>query len=899
MGAASPATELRGITLVYRRSAEQESALQQLLSAQGDITSPEYHRWLTPGSFGMRFGMADADVAATEIWLEGHGFHVDAVSNSRDRITFSGTAAGVRAAFGTELHRYEAGAEMHVAPASDLRLPADLVPLTAAVLHLSDFRPKPNLKVGTRPQPDYTTLSSQAHYLGPRDLRTMYDMPSASADFTVLLDGSGQRVAVVGQSYVDTRIGSEVDTFQSALSVYRPVYTVLVPGTGVETISPGDQGESEADVEYASGIATGSTVFLVYVGSYQNYSVFDALAYAIDQNIAPVISISYSECETLLSSTDVAGSNAVFAQAAAQGQTLIAASGDSGPTACVPYSISARLTQVQQEALAVNFPASSPYVTGVGGTQMADGTFAAGSSSYWASANGLDAVSSLLSYAPEVAWNEGAKLGEIWAGGGGSSALFARPGWQSGVPGTGAGMYRMVPDIALQASLDDPGFLLCTEDRAFIGQSAVCQTGIVGNGGFTIAGGTSFAAPVFAGMIAVLNQMQGASGQGQINSVLYGLAGDPATASSVFHDIATGTTACVPGVSECGAPGQSGYPAVAGYDEATGLGSVDFAHLAAAWPSSGAVQLTGTITLLSPSISAQTVITPGATEPIAIVVGSVYQRTVTSPTGSVSVAVDGQVLNPALAISASGQYPGSATAAYNFVPPASSGSHLVTATYSGDATHAASSAVLPFLVGNVVASGGLSLAASSLTVSNGGSGSEAVTVTPTGGYTGNVFWSAAVSGSGTATICYSIPVVRVNAPVSAKLTVGVGSACQTPVPAGRWSGVVPAPGSVRSVNGTGLREGRVPEMAVSAAALLVWGLLRFRRRPGLPYLLAMLLLAAVGAGVSGCGGGSGNGSGTPPPPPPPPLTTYTVTLTGTDSVNSGVSGSTTFTLTVQ
>ncbi len=260
-----------------------------------------------------------------------------------------------------------------------------------------------------------------------------------------------------------------------------------------------------------------------------------------------------------------------------------------------------------------------------------------------------------------------------------------------------------------------------------------------------------------------------------------------------------------------------------------------------------------------------------------------------------------QVVNASLALSASGQSQGSAVATYNFVPPASSGSHLVTVTYPGDATHAVSSAVLPFLVGNVVASGGLSRAASSLTVSNGATGSEAVTVTPTGGYTGNVFWSAAVSGSGTATICYAIPVVRVNAPVSAKLIVGVGAACQAPVPAGRWSGVVPAPQSVRSANGTGVREGRMPEIAVSAAALLFWGLLRFRRRTRLPYLLSMALPAAAGAGVSGCGGGSGSSSGGTPAPAlaPNPVTNYTVTLTGTDSVNSGVSGSTTFRLTVQ
>ena len=196
-----PTLTIPGIALVFKRSAAQEATLQELLSAQQSPSSPLYHQWLTPETFAARFGIADEDIAATQTWLTSRGFHIDSVSRSRDRITFSGTASQIQAAFGTELHHYRtADNETHFAPAADITLPTELAPVTAAVLHLSDFRPKPNVKVQTRPQPDYTDYTTGSHYLIPSDVATMYDLwplyPTS--------DGSGQGLAVVGQSYVDS-----------------------------------------------------------------------------------------------------------------------------------------------------------------------------------------------------------------------------------------------------------------------------------------------------------------------------------------------------------------------------------------------------------------------------------------------------------------------------------------------------------------------------------------------------------------------------------------------------------------------------------------------------------------------------------------------------------------------
>lgn len=513
LGAVASEMSVPGITLVFRRSAEQEAALKDLLAAQQDPASPLYHHWLTPETFAARFGVADEDIAATEDWLASLGFHVESVARSRDRITFSGTAAQVQAAFGAELHHYRTEGEMHFAPASDLSVPAELAPVTAAIIHLSDFRPKPSANTAALVHPEFTAYPSQQHYLAPKDIATMYDLNPIYQN----LGGSRPGLAVVGQSYVDTSSSSKIWTFQGNLgagATLSAVSAVLVPNSGVQAISPGDQGESEIDLEYATGIAPGANTFLVYVGSNQNYDVFDALAFVITENIAPVVSISYGACESALSQSFLDQANTLYEQAAAQGQTLVASAGDNGSTACAYYTSAQGITTAQQQALSVDFPASSPYVTAVGGTQMAAGTFATGSSAYWQSAGAVDATSSLLSYVPEVAWNEGSASRRIAAGGGGASGYYTRPAWQSGVSGIPGGSYRLLPDIALQSSIANPGFLVCTSDpylMASNGQTSSCVSGLRGsNNQYTVAGGTSFAAPVFAGFIALLNQSQNA-----------------------------------------------------------------------------------------------------------------------------------------------------------------------------------------------------------------------------------------------------------------------------------------------------------------------------------------------------------------------------------------------------
>lgn len=880
-------TAIQGLTLVFSRSAAQKADLQTLLAAQLDPSSPQYHQWLTPDTFGARFGVADADLARVESWLQGEGFSVDGVNRSHNAVTFSGTAGSVGSAFRTELHRYKLGGETHFAPATDLSLPAALAPLVTAVLHTSDFRPRPAVRLlhAQTVAPDYTSSQTQAHYLTPKDIATMYDV---QAEYSAGYTGVGQAIAVVGQSYVLT---ADVTAFQAAAGLpANPPTLVLVPNTGVSGISSGDEGESDIDLEYAGGMAPGASVYLVYVGNNANNNVFDALNYAVTENIAPVISISYGVCEPLASTTSLTAFNTIYMQAAAQGQSILASSGDEGSEGCYGFT---NQSVAVQEQLAVDFPASSPYVTAVGGTQMAAGTTAPGASTYWATASGTDAVGSLLSYVPEVAWNEDSSNNGIVAGGGGASAVFSRPTWQTGVGNVAAGTTRLVPDISLLSAVNTPGFLYCTSDAADLqaeNLTSSCVNGFRDLSGkyLLVAGGTSFAAPVMAGMTALLNQVKHSTGQGLLNPEMYSLATNGTTYATVFHDITSGTNACtIPSATYCSIAGASGFAAGVQYDEATGLGSLDFANFVSAWPSTSATALPNSVTTLAPATATPT---SGAADVVTINVTSTSTSTVT-PTGTVAISVDG---GPTSTVTLTN---GSAT--YIYTASATGGTHVVTAVYSGDVGHASSRGATTInITANTVATGSFTLSVANLTVATGSVGTSTVTATPAGGYTGSIVWTLSTGTAGT-NVCYSInalPVLGTQLSTQDTLLIGVGAAqCGqgANLPSMRPVTVVaqkaantPAPGKPWGGEPIGL----------AFAGLLFAGFAARRRSRSLPLLLTLVMLSVVGLGLSGCSG-NGTGQSTPTPIPTPAVTTYTLTLTGTDSVTSSITSSTTLILT--
>jgi subtilase family serine protease len=864
-------TMLNGISLVLRQSATEQSDLLALIKAQQTPGSPQYHKWLSPDEFAARFGVADSDLSAIRQWLEQQGLTFLGVSRGKNRIVASGTTEQLKAAFGLEMHYYDVAGERHYAPSSDVTLPAALAPLVESVANLSTFRPRPHVKL-SKPRPaaeaHFTSSQSGSHFLTPKDIATIYHLDAAyGAGYT----GSGQAIAVVGQSAV---VPSDIEHFQTAAGFAKKDPTLLlVPNSGTATVVSGDEAESDLDLEYTSTIGKDATIYFVYVGNHPNYSVWDSIEYAVDSKLAPIISVSYGICETALSSGDYARLNAVLAQAAAQGQTVLAASGDSGSTDC--YGL-ASLAANQQKALAVDFPASSQYVTGMGGTEFSSDDVAAANTTYWTAASGSDLVGSARSYIPEQVWNDDSSSNGLASGGGGVSSFTPRPGWQTGVAGISSGNYRLLPDLSFDSSAENAGYLYCSSDSHSTGVTGSCAHGFrdSSNTYLTVAGGTSFASPIFAGMLSLINQKLNSDGQGVINPILYTLAADASTYASAFHDITSGSNQCAAGSTYCSSAGASEYSAGTGYDEASGLGSVDFYNLLMAWPStSPAVPSATTLSAATATPSA------GESDTITITVRSASSSVTTIPTGTLTVLVDGATASPDLVLAN-----GSATYAFSSDV---AGSHTVAAAYSCDSTFSASSGSLALTVGG--GSRTFTLTGTNLTVSAGGSSTSAITVTPKNGYTGTIAFTVSSSPSLTHG-CFSLPNATVSSsePVTATLIVSTSSsAC---------AGAAIRRAPERTLLAPLYLSGNDSLPYAACGAILLWAAvlcfpLPYRQSRRLSLRSAALLLIAAAWAAAGCSGTSSTTGHAA-------KGTYTVTIVGSDVGTPSITAATTISVTV-
>jgi subtilase family serine protease len=902
--------KLNGVSMVFNRTAAQQADLDALIAAQQNPASPLYHQWLTPEQFAARFGMAESDLNKVEGWLEQQGFVIDSVARSRNLIRFSGSVAQVERAFSTQMHYYTIGGVRHFAPSSELTLPAAIVSTVESIRNLNDLRPKANvvLNKNLRGRPSFTSSKSGNVYFSPGDIATVYNIKTL---YAAGANGTGQTIAVVGQSAVNL---SDIEAFQNAagMTVKDPTQ-VLMPGTGTSAFSSGDETESDLDLEWSGATAPGADIFFVYTGSSQNYGTFDALQYAIDEKIANIITVSYGACEP-----ELGGSNleSTFQQATAQGQTIIAASGDSGSTACFAGTNVTNPPLATQEEVAVNYPASSPYVTGLGGTEIsnASSTYDTQGEGYWAAEGSSDVISSALQYIPEMAWNDDASgCGTsdcISAGGGGASTLFSKPSWQTGVAGIPSDGKRDVPDIALYSSPDFPGYLYCTSDTSawVTGQVASCNSGFrdSSTNDLTVAGGTSFAAPIFAGMLAIINQKAGyVAGQGLINPTLYTLAANSSNYAAGFHDITTGNNDCTAGSTYCAQT--TGFAAGVGYDQVTGLGSVNLAQLVPVWPANtgttaGLIGTTTTITATSTSPNVNT------TDTFTITV--VAASGTTAPTGTVTLQIDGGTAvtggTTATASLTASSTSGTATGTYQ-TSFSTAGTHQIIAQYPVGTTFAASAGVVQVTVAGTSSNKGtitLSSSPTTLTVSQGTSGTETLTVTPAGGYTGTVILSFDTSNdSALQNLCYnftttltdgngSVPVTG-TAAVSTQLIFDT-NASDCVSTASRTAGGKPMH-SLRSAHTTAKNNPTNPAgpLGIAFGGLLMAGFLgRYSRK--FRSMAAVIALLAVGLAVSACGGGSSSSS----TPSNPPKGTYTVTVTGTDSATATITGTTQFTFTI-
>lgn len=578
-GEAPGSLPLPRITIHFRASVAQQAELNRLLENQQDPSSPFYHQWLTPEQYGQRFGMSQTDLDKMIAWLQDSGFSDIQVNLSHTAVSMSGTAALVRSAFGTSIHLYQAGGVTHYANSTDPRLPLALGDAVTAIRGLNDFHPRPHVtrrRLLAAADPRFTSNLTGSHFLAPSDFATIYDVQGLySSGFT----GSGQKIAIPGQVSIAL---SDIRNFRAASGLPANDPQIIQAGTPGSTDS-GDITESDLDVEWSGAVAPQATIIFV-----TSEDTFTSVNYIIDHNTAPVLSITYGDCESQFGNAELNALNAAFQQANAQGITIVTAAGDTGAADCDDGTGATPTPPAKaSQGLAVDFPSSSPYVTSMGGTE-----FNEGSGSYWNATNNAQSGSA-RSYIPEKVWNDTAADGQLSAGGGGRSTLFAKPVWQQGenVPNDS---FRDVPDLALAASPDHDAYLICSPGE--------CTSGFRDSGTFLdTVGGTSAAAPTFAGIVALLNQRMGTS-QGNINPALYRLA---ASSSNAFHDVTVGNNIvpCVAGSPNCPASGQMGYSAGPGYDLASGWGSIEAYNLVNQWTGAIAIravtQVGGTLSQVS------------------------------------------------------------------------------------------------------------------------------------------------------------------------------------------------------------------------------------------------------------------------------------------------------------
>ncbi|HEX3682042.1 MAG TPA: tectonin domain-containing protein [Bryobacteraceae bacterium] len=549
-GAADPALLLPRITLHLAMTAAQKTELLQLLADQQTHGSARWHQWLTPEQYADRFGVDPADIQKIVTWLQDQGFSNVEVARSRTWVSFSGTAAQAGSAFQTSIHRYLVNGQTHYANATAPMLPKGLDGMVESIRGLHDFHPQPRgVKARSALQAHFTSSISGNHFLVPDDWATIYDVKPLYANG---IDGTGVKIAIPGQSDI---VLSDIEAFRTAAGLPKNDPQVILSGSDPGTNS-GDESESDLDIEWAGGIAKNATVIFV-----NSTDAFGSATYAVDNNVAPVLSITYGNCEQDLGTAEIDTLTSLFQQANAEGITVLAASGDQGAADCENSNAA-----VATQGLAVDVPAAIPYVTGLGGTELNEG-----SGTYWSSTNNANSGSA-LSYIPEIAWNDTSEDGQLSATGGGKSTFFTKPAWQtgSGIPYDGA---RDVPDLAFAASPDHDGFLICS--------AGSCVNGFrMTNEDLNVIGGTSAAAPSFAAVIALLNQQTG-DRQGNINPALYALA---SVSTDAFHDVTSGSNIvpCQQGSSNC-AGGTMGYSAGKGYDLVTGWGSVNAYNLLREW----------------------------------------------------------------------------------------------------------------------------------------------------------------------------------------------------------------------------------------------------------------------------------------------------------------------------
>ena len=495
------------------------AGLASFIAGLSDATSPNYRHFLTPAQFARRFGASKPTVAALRDYFTGFGLHVGSLSRGRIVLHLRGTTTDIAHAFATPVATVRRGdgvlAAQFTSPAT---LPRELARDVAGIAGLSTVTPPTTNLVTSRASAHGTTPSacpsagSQSattpNELGGYTALQQAQLYGISTAWANGFNGSGQTIATYELAQYDP---ADLSVFFNCYGVSPSITPVNVDG------GPpiGFDNEATLDIEQAAVLAPGAAIE-VYQGPNTQSGPTDVYQRIADDNTATIVTTSWGTCESDPNG-DVASEHPIFEQMAAQGQTVLSAAGDNGSSDC---------HGITNNNPAVDDPASQPFVTGVGGLTVSN-----------------------INPLTQTVWNDGTSGG---AGGGGRSALWSRPSWQTAPGISPTETYRLVPDLSTMA---DPGtgFIEYYSGTA----SGDCQTRCPG-GGWGSIGGTSIGAPLVSALVATAAQACGVNRLGFINPALYAMA------STGFVDVTTGSNDIF---------GVGGFDATTGYDMASGLGS--------------------------------------------------------------------------------------------------------------------------------------------------------------------------------------------------------------------------------------------------------------------------------------------------------------------------------------
>jgi len=568
------------------------AAVQSLAAAVSDPHSSSYRQFLTPAQFRQRFAPSQAQVGAVQSWLKSQGFSVEYTPQNNHYVSAEGTVGQAEAAFGTTFGEYSVDGLTVRSPEANVTIPDSLASIVSDVVGLDDSAqfvqtfhttgdaPPPAAFVSAQPCSTYWGQNLATGFTNPYGTSTLPYAPCGYTPGQVKgaygisgYDGSGQTVAII-DAYAAPTIATDVNQWSANRGLPKLTGSqftqVVAPGTyhhpesGKKQDPQGWYGEETLDVEAVHGMAPAAKI--VYVGAPNNFQDLDAaLNYVVDKDVAPIVTNSYGWDTELLHPGFIKPVEDTIMQGVIEGIGIYFSSGDnSDESQVVGYQTA-------------DWPASSPFVTAVGGT-----TLGVGASNNYLFETGWGTTTSTWN---GTAWATTPPGPWLYGAGGGVSRLFAEPSYQQGVvPSsvfTAQGRTgRAVPDIS---ALADPnaGYL--------IGETQTFPDGSVKYSEYRI-GGTSLASPIIAGIMALANQAAGHP-LGFVNPLLYGLGG-----SAAYNDVVSpsATVAMVRANYKNGVDASNGLSYVLrtanqtlslvtapGYDDVTGLGTPTSSFLAA------------------------------------------------------------------------------------------------------------------------------------------------------------------------------------------------------------------------------------------------------------------------------------------------------------------------------